>query len=112
MVLAAGAHRGKAHPAVAGDHRGDTVRRGRIQLGIPRDLAVVVGVNVDETGCHDPPGGVDLLAARALDPWRHLHDHAVAHRHVGRAAGRTGAVHHCPVADHKIEHVGLLLSSC
>ena len=44
-----GAHGGEADPAVAEDHRGDTMPGGGRHEGIPGGLAVVVGVYIDET---------------------------------------------------------------
>ena len=49
-LLLAGAHRGEAHAAVAGDDGGDAVAGGRVEHVVPGGLAVVVGVDVDEAG--------------------------------------------------------------
>ena len=64
--LLAGAHRGEAHPAVAGDDGRDAVARRRVEHLVPGGLAVVVGVDVDEAGGDDEPGGVDDLGGVAV----------------------------------------------
>ena len=51
--------RGEREAAVAADGRGDPVERGGACRGIPRQLGVVVGVDVDEARRHDEPTGVD-----------------------------------------------------
>ena len=55
---------GDGQAAVAGDDGGHAVEGGRGQVGVPEDLGVVVGVDVDETGADDLPGGVEVPAAR------------------------------------------------
>ena len=65
VVVVTGVHRRHREAAVAGDHRGDAVARRRRQLWIPQELGVVVGVDVDEPGRHDEPGGVDGARRRS-----------------------------------------------
>ena len=38
--------------------------RGR-EIGVPRDLAIVVGVDVDKAGCHDQAGRFDFARRSA-----------------------------------------------
>ena len=52
-LLRARAHRREAHAAVAGDDGGHAVPRRRLDDRVPRDLAVVVRVHVDEAGRDD-----------------------------------------------------------
>ena len=54
-------HRREADAAIAHDHRGDAVIHGRFQFLVPGNLAVIMGVQVDEAGRHDGPCGVDHL---------------------------------------------------
>ncbi len=56
-VLGAQWREGEA--AVAAEHRRDAVQRGGAGIGVPRQLRVVVRVQVDEAGCDEHPAGVD-----------------------------------------------------
>ena len=58
-------HRRKADATVAHDRGRHAMPAGRREQGIPRRLAIVVGVNVHPAGCHGHAGGVDLAAALA-----------------------------------------------
>ena len=60
-LFAAGGHRCEPDTAVAADHRGHPVQARRLQQSVPADLTVVVGVDVDEPGCDDASGCVDVL---------------------------------------------------
>ncbi len=60
-----------------------------------------MGVNVDEAGCHDPSGGVDLLRALAVDR-ADPGDQAVLHRDIGAEAVLAAAVHHGAATDNQI----------
>ena len=59
------AHRGEPDAAVAHHDRRHPVPARRGELVVPRGLAVVVGVDVDEAGRHEGAVGVDLPAPRA-----------------------------------------------
>ena len=48
-------------PQLPGDHGGDAVARRRLEQRVPRGLAVVVRVDVDEAGRDEQAGGVDGL---------------------------------------------------
>ena len=64
------AARRKTDAAIAHDRRGDAVlRRGRDVLA-PGDLAVIMGVDVDEAGRDQFAFGVDLFLARSRQPCR------------------------------------------
>ena len=56
-----------AESAVALDHGRDPVPGRRRQIGIPEDLRVEVGVDVDEAGAQHQAGEVDVLAVPSLD---------------------------------------------
>ena len=60
----AGRERREAYPAVAGDHRGDTLAGLGRHVRVHQQQVVVVGVGVDEARRDDAPGGVD--GARGL----------------------------------------------
>ena len=62
-----GPHRRESDAAVAGDDGGDAVAAGRLEQRVPADLAVVVGVDVDEARRDDLAGGVDRLGGLALE---------------------------------------------
>ena len=76
---------GEPHPAVAHDERGDPVPAGGAQHRIPGDLAVVVGVDVDDSRHDEHARGVDLLVAVALDR-AHLADRPAVDGDVGGSA--------------------------
>ena len=93
-LLTTGSHRREAHTAVPADHRRDTVHARRFQGLVPADLAVIVGVDVDESWGHDPAGGVDGLGGLTVESRivagtpAHLHDPAVLDADVGADTGR------------------------
>src|SRR6185437_1609153 len=57
----------EADPAVSHHHRGHAVPARRRKMRIPRRLAVVMCVDVDEAGGDEAAFGVDLLAALTGD---------------------------------------------
>ncbi len=61
------AHRREADPAASHHRRRHAVVAARRQLGVPGDLPVVVGVDVDEAGGDDRPGRVDDLSRAPRD---------------------------------------------
>ena len=69
---------------------------------VPEDLGVVVGVQVDEAGRHVHAAGVDdAVRVGCVDP-TDGGDPAVADRHVGADAWRTGTVEDEAVLDHDV----------
>ena len=101
----AGSHRCEPDTAVAHDHSRDAVPARRRQVGIPRDLTVVVRVDVDEARCHEMTRGVDDLgrlrvAQRALVV--DAGDEPVAHRDVGVARVAATAVDQGRVGNHQV----------
>ncbi len=91
-ITIARAYRRETDPAVAHHDGGDAVRRRRCQSVIPRGLAVVVRVDVDEPGDHQGAVGVDLAPTAAGD-LADRDDRAVGHRDVGGPYRCTGSVH-------------------
>ncbi len=71
----------EADTAVADRDRGDPVQTGGSDIGVPGDLAVVVGVQVHEAGSADQPVRVDLACCA---PWHlpHRDDSVAFGRHV------------------------------
>ena len=103
-VALLGPGRREPHAAIAEHRGGDTVPRRRGQLGVPRCLAVVVGMDVDPSRRHQPTSSVDLLGASA-DVGADLGDGAVpVDRDIGVSGRRAGAVHQMRVADHEFVH--------
>ncbi len=100
-VVAVGLHRGEADAAVAHDHRGDALPRGRGQQRVPGDLAVVVGVDVDPARRDQQTVGVQLLAPGAGD-LAHEADPTVVHGHVGNSSVSTGPVDDRATPDHEV----------
>jgi hypothetical protein len=60
VILAAA--RCKTNTAIAGNHRCDTVQRGRVQPMFPRRLPVIMGVHIDKARRNNPATGVNLFA--------------------------------------------------
>src|SRR5262249_51615590 len=83
-------------------------RRRRVR--VPRCLAVVVGVNVDEARRHDAAFGVDLLGAGARD-LADCRDASVPDGDIGLARLSPRAVDHRAVTDDEVILVGHGVSS-
>ena len=109
-VFATGPHRREADAAVAGHDGGHAVPAGRLEQGVPADLAVVVGVDVDKAGRDDLSGGVDGLGGIAFQrrtagcATPDLDDLAVFDGDVGIESVCAGAVHDGAAGDFEIEH--------
>src|SRR5439155_7812881 len=92
--------------AIAPDDGRDAVTTRRREVGVPRDLAVVVRVDVDEARCHEMTRGVDDFI-RLRMPHRTLvvdtRYEPVAHRDVGVAPFTAATVDQCRVPDHQVE---------
>jgi hypothetical protein len=91
----------EADAAVASRHRGHPMRRRGRQLFRPDQLAVVVGVHVDEARRHHQAARIDLLAPRSGEG-AHGGDLAARQRHVGLERLAPGAVEHRPAPDHQV----------
>ena len=94
----------EADAAVAEYDGRDAVPEGRREQGVPSDLTVEVGVDVDEARRDEQAGGVDLLSAEVVD-FSEGGDDAVVDGDVGLAGGRAGAVDDESVANDEIVHV-------
>jgi hypothetical protein len=96
-----------AEAAVAHDHRGHAVpARGR-QSTIPRHLAIVVRVQIDEPGGQREPAGIDRPPGRTVH-FADLDDTSIVHRHVAAPGRRTAAITDVRTADDHIVHRSLL----
>ena len=78
-------------PQLPATTRRHPVERRRGEVGVPEDLGVVVGVDVDEAGSDHLAGGIQL--GRARQAVADGHDDAVGDSHIGGSAGRVVAVH-------------------
>jgi hypothetical protein len=114
-LFPAGDDRGEADAAVAGDHRRHAVATGRLQQAVPADLAVVVGVDVDEAGSDDAIRRVDRLYGTTAEPGivdaataTHLHDPAVFDADIGCIAVGASSVDDGAADDLQVEHGQLL----
>ena len=100
-VVRVGPHRCEPDAAVAHHGGGDAVPARGGHAGVPGGLAVVVGVDVDETGSDQQPVGIDLLAAGG----GHRPDggdRPAVDGHVGRLGLAAQAVRHHPAPNHQI----------
>ena len=88
----------EADAAVAHHGRGHAVQRAGRKAGVPHHMAVVVRVDVHETGRHDAPARVDDLV-RALSQVADACDLAVDHFHVRFARHCSGAIDHRSTPD-------------
>ena len=106
-VVAIGRRRCEPDAAVADRDRRHPVQRRRSHLGVPRDLAVEVRVQIDEPRRHDQAGGVDLdVAGGAVDrsALADLGNAVAGDGHVASGGWRTGAVDHQRTANDRSCH--------
>ncbi len=103
-VVPVGLHGREADAAVAHHHGRHPVPAGGREQRVPGDLAVEVGVHVDESGRHQRAVGVDLLVRELVDA-TDLGDDPVGDRDVGGARGLTRAVDDRSALDQQIVHV-------
>ena len=99
---AAGSERREAHPAVAGDHRGDALARLGRHVAVDQQQVVVVSVGVDEARGNDASGGVDgsrgLRAGQVADGG----DAVARDGDIGAHPWRAGAVDHRPAREEDV----------
>ena len=76
---------------------------GRREQRITGDLAIEVGVDIDEAGSDQQAVGVDFLAPEVVD-FADGGDNAVVNGDIGLAGRRAGTVDDESVADDKIVH--------
>ena len=97
------AHRREPDAAIAHDDGGHAMRRRRLEDRVPEGLAVVVAVNVDPSGRHQQPVGIQLAPPRshvAADG----DDAPVVHGNVRRLRRGSGAVDDRSCANHQVVH--------
>ena len=94
-----GPNRSKSDAAVPHHHRRDPVKDARGEIGIPRHLAVVVGMDVDESRRHEQARRVEHTSGLPLTI-TDRDDAAVGDGDIGATRGRPGAVHNGTAADH------------
>ena len=92
--------RREAHPAVAHHQRGDAVAERRVELVVPRCLAVVMGVHVHPTRRHDRTVGIDH--AISVEGTTDGRDPATVDRDITREPVGPGAVHDRPAPNHHV----------
>ena len=100
-VLGVGGRNGEA--AVAGHDRRDPVETRRGERGVPEDLGVVVGVDVDEPRGDDALAGVER--AVTLQVAAELGDAPVGDADVGAHSGRSAPVDDRTATDDELIHV-------
>ena len=95
----------KPTPQLPDHDGGHAVPARRPELRVPRGLAVVVRVHVDEARGDQQAVGVDGLARRAVDP-PELGDPPVTHRDVAGERLPSESVDDGAAADHEVMHGG------
>ena len=114
-LAVAAARGGEADSAIPHDRGGDAVV-GRGQHGIvPRNLPVIMGVNVDEAGRDERAVGSDFTRGGGGD-LADFGNHAAADPDVGAESRAPRAINHFPASDDDIQHchlsLGLLVKDC
>ena len=105
LLVVGRAHGREADAAVAEHDRRDAVGGRRLERVVPGDLAVVVGVEVEEAGRDEGAVGVDLAAGGLVD-LADGDDAAVADADVAGERVGAGAVDDRSAADHGVKHGG------
>ena len=98
-----GVERGQAEAAVAHDHGRASVPTGRRGRLVPVQLALEVGVAVDEAGRHDEAAGVDDLSGRLVDGVVDDSDPAADDPDVSQSSRSASAVDDRATTDQQIE---------
>ncbi|MNO94793.1 hypothetical protein D3C76_864220 [compost metagenome] len=102
--IAAQAHRRRADPAIADDHRGHALAELGQHLRLTDHHRVVVGVHIDEAGRQHAAGGVDLIAGTGILQVADALDAPVQERHVGQVARTVAAVDDQGIANQRVVH--------
>ena len=97
------AHGREAHTAVAQHDGRDAVGGRRLEGVVPRDLAVVVGMEIEEAGGDDRAVGVDLPAAPSVDR-TDLDDGVAVDGDVAGERRGSGAVDDGAASNDDVEH--------
>ena len=101
--MAVGANGRETDTAVTHDDCGDPMPTRWADIGIPDDLTVIVGVNIDEPWGHEGPRGIDLLPARRLY-LTDFSDDSIVYGYVGLMCGRAGAINNLTASYNEIVH--------
>ena len=96
---------GEADAAIAHDGGRHAMPGRRCRVLVPHRLAVIVRVDVDKTGRHDPALGGDLLAP-FRQPLADGADPALVDSHISFSRRATRAVDHRAAANDEIMRVG------
>ena len=96
-------HRRKAEAAVAEDHGGDPVPAGDGAVGIPLNLCVVVGVQIDEPRRDDQPIGIDNPFGSAFDATADMGNPPILDPKIAAIARHPSAIDNRPALDAHIE---------
>ena len=93
----------KADAAIAHHGGGDAVPTRRAEIGVPRHLPVIMGVNIDPARCHKVAFGIDFGLGFFLDDTG-FHDDAVFYGNIGGARRRARAVYQIGIANNQVKH--------
>src|SRR3974390_3549261 len=75
-----------------------------LKLRIPEDLAVEMGVHVDESRSHGETVSIDYLLGIAFKVSTNRRDLPVLHGDVGHDRNHTGSIHDGPSTNQQVEH--------
>ena len=78
---------------------------GQRAVGVPEDLGVIVGVEIDEAGSHVQAGGIDHLGRIICIDTPHGGDVAILDTDIAADTGSTRAVKDHSVLDDDVERV-------
>ena len=94
---------GEAEAALPDGQRGNAELARQRGVGVPVELRVIVGMQVNGTGSHDAAAGVQFLGAAGVDaPANHRHA-AVLDGKVAAEPGDSGAINHGAAADYNVK---------
>ena len=93
---------GEADAAIADHHRGYALARLVVHVGPVEQRVVIVGMHVDESGCHHPPGCIDLGPATDRRQAADRGDFAIADTNVGFAPRRALAIDDIAVSNDQV----------
>ena len=104
FALTAGGHRRKANAAIAHHHGRDPVSGRGIELIVPANLAVVVGMNIDKTGRDNRPLRIKCLARRRGNGTCDLGDATIFDADIAHSWGSTQSINKLSALDQDIKH--------
>ena len=101
--MAVGAHRCETDATVAHHDSGDAMPTRRRHLRVPRDLTVVVSVDVDPSGGDRQTGSIYFATATSVD-LAHLGDQPIGDCNITVDCAGSGSVDHIAASDHHVMH--------